>query len=180
MGTCVQIKTRFQTVRTRLPANCDVALVDSELRMLFLDFKFRDINKRDLDEKEKIGCLANAFELHSDHRMKQCSNQINHDCITIENLTYEIAVTRFTSVEICINTQRMDAQLALTLSNQYNLQNDHHRANSLDHEERVSIIQQQLTQHESNQYDEKGKDVRVLGIFFANGGDMKTPMLPLG
>ena len=46
MGTCEQIRTRCQTVRTRLTANCDVALVDSELRMLFLDFKFRDINKR--------------------------------------------------------------------------------------------------------------------------------------
>ena len=55
---------------TRLAANCDVALVDSELRMLFLDYKFRDINKRDFDEKEKIGFLANDFELHSDHRMK--------------------------------------------------------------------------------------------------------------
>jgi len=123
--------------------------------MLFLDYKFRDINKRDFDEKEKIGFLANAFELHSDHRMKNCSNQINHDCIISNDLTYELAVNRFTSVEICINTQRMNAQLALTLSNQYNLQNDHHRANLLDHEERVSIIQQQLTQHESNQYGRK-------------------------
>ena len=152
MGTCEQIRTRCQTVRTRMPANCDVAFVDSELRMLFLDFKFRDINKRDLDEKEKIGYLANAFELHSDHRMKTCANQINHDCITGDDLTYEIAVTRFTSVEICMNTQKMNVQLALTLSNQYSLQNDHHRANSLDHEERVSMIQHQFAQHESNQY----------------------------
>ena len=96
--------------------------------MLFLDYKFRDLNKRDFDEKEKIGFLANAFELHSDHRMKNCSNQINHDCIISNDPTYELAVNRFTSVEICINTQRMNAQLALTLSNQYNLQNDHHRA----------------------------------------------------
>ena len=141
MGTCEQIRTRCQTVRTRLTANCDVALVDSELRMLFLDFKFRDSNKRDLDEKEKIGYLANAFELHSDHRMKTCANQINHDCITGDDLTYEIAVNRFTSVEICINTQRMNAQLALTLANQYNIQNDHHLANSLEHEDRVAMIQ---------------------------------------
>jgi hypothetical protein len=55
MGTCEQIRTKCQTVRTRMPANSDVAFVDSELRMLFLDYKFRDTNKRDLDEKEKIG-----------------------------------------------------------------------------------------------------------------------------
>ena len=63
MGTCEQIRTRCQTVMTRLTANCDVAFVDSELRMLFLDYKFRDINKRDLDEKEKIGYLANRTPL---------------------------------------------------------------------------------------------------------------------
>jgi len=74
MGTCEQIRSRCQTAMTRLTANCDVAFVDSELRMLFLDYKFRDINKRDLDEKEKIGYLANAFELHSDHRMKTSPN----------------------------------------------------------------------------------------------------------
>ena len=155
MGTCEQIRTRCQTVRTRLAANCDVSLVDSELRMLFADYKFRDASKRDLSETEKIGFLANAFELHSDHRMKTCANQINHDCITGDDLTYEIAFNRFTSVEICINTQIMNAQLALTLSNQYNLQNDHHRANSLDHDERVSMIQQQLAQHDHNQYSRK-------------------------
>ena len=54
MGTCEQIRTRCQTIMTRLAANCDMSLVDSELRMLFLDYKFRDINKRDLDEKEKL------------------------------------------------------------------------------------------------------------------------------
>ena len=124
-----------------MPANCDVAFVNSELRMLFLDYKFRDINKQELDEKEKITYLANAFELHSDHSMKTCANQINHDCITGDDLTYEIAVNRFTSVEICINTKRMNAQLAMTLSNQYNMQNDHHLANSLEHEERVTMIQ---------------------------------------
>ena len=83
MGTCEQIRTRCQTVRTRMPANCDVAFVNSELRMLFLDYKFRDIYKRELDEKEKITYLANAFELHSDHRMKTCANQLHshvHSC----------------------------------------------------------------------------------------------------
>ena len=123
-------------------------IVDSELRMLFLDFKFRDINKRDLDEKEKIEYLANAFELHSDHRMKQCSNQINHDCITIENLTHEIAVTRFTSAEICISTQRMNAQLALTLSNQYNLQNDQGYYRCLNQQTHNRLLQQQKTESE--------------------------------
>ena len=92
MGTCEQIRTRCQIVRIRLPANCDVAFVNSELRMLFLDYKFRDIYKRELDEKKKITYLAKAFELHSDHRMKTCANQIKHDCITCDDLTYEIAV----------------------------------------------------------------------------------------
>jgi len=35
----------------------------------------------------------------------------------------------------------MNAQLALTLANQYNIQNDHHLANSFDHEDRVAMIQ---------------------------------------
>ena len=121
--------------------NCDVAFVDSELRMLFLDYKFRDIYKRELDEKEKITYLANNFELHPDHRMKTYANQINHDCITGDDLTYEIAVNKFTSIEICIKTQQMNAALATTLSNQYNVQSDHHLANSLDHEDIVNLIQ---------------------------------------
>ena len=97
MGACEQIRTECQTVRTRLPENCDVSLIDSELSMLFFDYKFRDIHKRELDETEKITHLANTFELHPDHRMKTCANSKNHDCITGDDLTYEAAVQKFTT-----------------------------------------------------------------------------------
>lgn len=45
MGACEQIKTKCQTITTRLSTKSHVSLIDSELRMLFSDYKFRDIHK---------------------------------------------------------------------------------------------------------------------------------------
>ena len=141
MGTCEQIKSKCLTISTTLNRNSTVNLFDSELQFLFSDYKYRDSNKRGMDESTKISYLVTAFNVHPDQRMRTCASDISLKLRTDTDLTYDRAVIILTHVENDIQAHEMNATLASTISNQYNRQSDHYAASSLQHEERVNLIQ---------------------------------------
>ena len=108
--------------------------------MLFADYKFRDIQKRDLDESQKISYLITAFNLHSDHRMRACSSDLSLKLRVGDVLSYERAVINLTHTENEIYGHELSAALANTTSNQYSLQNDL-LATTLQHDNHINMIQ---------------------------------------
>ena len=141
MGTCEQIKSKCLTISTTLPRNSNVNLFDSELQFLFSDYKFRESNKIGLDDSTKISYLVTAFNIHPDLRMRMCASDISLKLRTDPDLTYDRAVIILTHVENDILAHELNATLASTISTQYNQQSDHYAASSLQHEERVNMIQ---------------------------------------
>ena len=89
MGTCEQIKSKCLTISTQLRRDSSVNLFDSELQFLFSDYKFRDLNKKGLDESTKISYLVTAFNVHPDQRMRMCAVDISLKLRIDADLTYE-------------------------------------------------------------------------------------------
>jgi len=141
MGTCEQIKSKCLTISTQLKRNSSVNLFDSELQFLFSDYKFRHPNKEGLDESTKISYLVTAFNIHPDLRMRTCATDISLKLRTDPDLTYDRAVIILTHVENDILAHELNVTLASTISNQYNIQSDHYAASSLQHDERINLIQ---------------------------------------
>ena len=140
MGTCEQIKAKCQTLRMRIPADATISMVNSDLMLLFNDYRYRDVLNRELLESEKIAYLATVFEFSRDQRLKQCSEQISLKNFT-GAITYEEAITELTHVENSIRTIKMNMNLTSSLSNQYTLLNDHQMASSLIHHHHLQEIQ---------------------------------------
>ena len=151
MGNCDQIRSKCLTISTQLRRDSSVNLFDSELQFLFSDFKFRHPNKESLDEPSKISYLVSAFNVHPDHRMRMCATDLSLKLRLETDLTYEKAVIILTHVESDILALELNATLASTISSQYRRQSDLFLANSMDHEERISIVQNNTRKRRTRQ-----------------------------
>ena len=118
MGACEQIKSKCHTISTIMSRNSPVNLFDSELQFLFSDNKFRDLNKRELDESTKISYFVTAFNVHPDLRLRMYASDISLKLLTDTDLTYDRAVIILTHVENDILAHELSATLASTISNQ--------------------------------------------------------------
>ena len=173
MGTCEQIKSKCLTISTQLRRDSSVNLFDSELQFLFSDYKFRDLNKKGLDESTKISYLVTAFNVHPDQSMRMCAVDISLKLRIDADLTYEKAVIILTHVENDILAHELNATLASTISNQYNRQSDLYLANSLQHDERVNLIQNDRKRSKYSNHRQSMSDI-------TKGSEMKTRTLRPG
>ena len=54
MGTCEQIKANCQTLRMRIPTDATISMVNSDLMLLFNDYRYRDVLNRELIREDCI------------------------------------------------------------------------------------------------------------------------------
>ena len=137
MGTC---KAKCQTLSLKISADATISMVNSDLMLLFNDYRCRDVLNRELFESENITYLATALEFSHDQILCLCSDHISLKTFTGAN-TYEEAITELTHFENSIRTIRMNMNLTSSLSNQHLLINDHKLASSLIHDQHLNLIQ---------------------------------------
>jgi len=78
MGTCEQIKAKCQTPSMNISADvlALISMVNSDLMLLFNDYRCRNVLNRELPESEKIVYLATAFEFNHDQIFEPTARQI--------------------------------------------------------------------------------------------------------